>query len=56
MDDYRRIMLLASMQEERAKEVARLRNQAGQGPRPSLRTILVAVTVVLLGMVAWWGH
>ncbi len=56
MDDYRRIMLLALLQEERAKEVARLRDGAVQGPGASLRTILVVVTVALLGMIAWWGH
>ncbi len=56
MDDYQRIMLLASLQEERAREAAQRHNEVGRGPRAPLRSILVALTVVLLGMIAWWGH
>jgi hypothetical protein len=36
--------------------MAQLRNQAGECPRASLRTVLVTFTVLLLGMIAWWGH
>ncbi len=56
MDDYRRIMLLGSLQEERAREIERMRQEVGRGQGNSWKTILVAVTVTLLGMIAWWGH
>ncbi len=59
MDDYRKLLVMETMLEDRAREARLLRSAAETGfPRPAggWRRMLVAVTVLILGMLAWWGH
>ena len=58
MEDFRHLGRLADLQLDRWHEAAEAREQASLAPaRPfPARRILLSLTVVLLGMVAWWGQ
>ena len=58
MEDFRHISRLADVQLDRWHAAEEARKAAGllRVPRLHLRRLLLSVTVVILGMVAWWGH
>ena len=57
MDEYQRLMFLDSRRKEIAREIeAERRNSLGNPMLPRVVRGLVALTVLLLGMLAWWGH
>jgi hypothetical protein len=58
MDEYERLMFLDSRRKEIAREIETERRGGSPG-NPLLPRVLrglVALTVLLLGMLAWWGH
>jgi hypothetical protein len=58
MEDFRHIRVIAELHEDQRREVERARRQANLLPGPgfNFRRILLSVTVILLGMLAWWGQ
>ena len=57
MDDYQRLQFLDSRRKEIAREIeAERRASVGNPLLPRVLRGLVALTVLLLGMLAWWGH
>ena len=57
MDDYQRLLFLDSRRKEIAREIeAERRGSVGNPILPRVLRGLVALTVLLLGMLAWWGH
>ena len=57
MDEYRRLMFLDERRKEIAREIeAERRGSLGNPLLPRILRGLVALTVLLLGMLAWWGH
>jgi hypothetical protein len=58
MEDFRHLGRLADIQLDRWQEATEAREQADLAPalRFPARRVLISLTVVLLGMVAWWGQ
>lgn len=58
MEDYRRIETLAAIGKDQQREIERIRREAYglPAPRLNLRRSLITLTVVILGMIAWWGQ
>jgi hypothetical protein len=57
MDEYRRLMFLDDRRKEIAREIEAERRGSLSNPLlPRLLHGLVALGVLLLGMLAWWGH
>ncbi len=58
MEDFRRIETLAAIAKDQQREIQRIRGEAYDFPRHplNLRRILVTLTVLILGMLAWWGQ
>jgi hypothetical protein len=56
MDDYQRLLFLDSRRKEIAREIEAERRGAGEPVLPRVLRGLVALAVLLLGMLAWWGH
>jgi len=57
MDEYRRLMFLDERRKEIAREIEAERRGTLRNPLlPRLLHGLVALGVLLLGMLAWWGH
>jgi hypothetical protein len=60
MEDFRHVSRLADVQLDRWKAVQEAREAAERAPTLSvrhlnLRRVLLSLTVVILGMAAWWG-
>ena len=61
MEDFRQIGVIADVHGDQRREVERARREANLLRQPrqlrlNLRRIIVSLTVVLLGMIAWWGQ
>jgi hypothetical protein len=59
MEDFRHISRLAEIHGEQRREVERARRDANllpSAPQFNLRRVIVSLTVVILGMLAWWGQ
>ncbi len=58
MEDFHKISVLADLQQDKRREIEEYRRQSRlvAGPRFNLRRVFISVTVVLLGMLAWWGQ
>ena len=58
MEDVRRIETLAAIGKDQQRELERLRRESVDmlAPRLNLRHILITLTLVSLGMIAWWGQ
>jgi hypothetical protein len=59
MEDFRHISRLADIHGDQRRELERARREANLLPAPplfNLRRVIVSLTVVILGMLAWWGQ
>ncbi|MEP7357351.1 MAG: hypothetical protein ABI847_08955 [Anaerolineales bacterium] len=56
MNEYQRLMFLDDRRKEIAKEIEESRRGDGPPILPRVVKGVVALGVVLLGMLAWWGH
>jgi hypothetical protein len=56
MDEYQRLLFLDSRRKEIAREIQAERRGGGEPALPNVLRGLVALGVLLLGMLAWWGH
>jgi hypothetical protein len=56
MDEYQRLLFLDSRRKEIAREIQEARRGEGTPLLPRVLRGLVALAVLLLGMLAWWGH
>jgi hypothetical protein len=58
MEDFRHISRLAEIHGRRGEELETLQREplANLAPRLNLRRVLLSLTVVILGMAAWWGQ
>ena len=56
MDEYRRLLFLDSRRDDLAREADAARRAAQANNRRGALQGLVALTVLLLGMLAWWGR
>jgi hypothetical protein len=55
MDEYQRLMFLDSRRQDIAREIQAARRSDEQPVMKNVFSGMVALGVLLLGMLAWWG-
>ena len=58
MEDFHHLSRIAEIHGHRSEELEKLQRAplVRPAPRFNLRRVLLSLTVVLLGMAAWWGQ